>query len=292
VRALALAGSGRVPSTASTTTTPALTHMPKRSGMGALITWSEPLRRSRHPVGNLTFKTTVHPRTEPDRPGCWGRRSAPLTTHHARPESILATGGRLDAGAPRRRKRRAMEPVDHPSALCGQLVSPIGESSRSTALRSSRRIRRRSGCCCATKAHAVRVDAIGRAAEAPTQQTGPCGERGGHIKNGLAPAASSCWASRWPRPPAPSIAQVRSGQVPAQLWCVDHRHANDKKYTFPIDQAFQVRGESAFGHGWMVPSQGIGSAPGQQASQLDIRESTAGLLAAPPVQGRGLPTRS
>jgi hypothetical protein len=127
VRALALAGSGRVPSTASTTTTPALTHMPKRSGMGALITWSEPLRRSRHPVGNPTFKTTVHPRTEPDRPGCWGRRSAPLTTHHARPESILATGGRLDAGAPRRRKRRAMEPVDHPSALCGQLVSPIGE---------------------------------------------------------------------------------------------------------------------------------------------------------------------
>ena len=29
------------------------------------------------------------------------------------------------------------------------------------------------------------------------------------------PAASSCWASRWPRPPAPSTAQVRCGQAAA-----------------------------------------------------------------------------
>ena len=29
------------------------------------------------------------------------------------------------------------------------------------------------------------------------------------------PADSSCWASRWPRPPAPSTAQVRSGQAAA-----------------------------------------------------------------------------
>jgi hypothetical protein len=30
------------------------------------------------------------------------------------------------------------------------------------------------------------------------------------------PAATSCWASTWPRPPAPSTAQVRSGQPAAQ----------------------------------------------------------------------------
>jgi hypothetical protein len=34
----------------------------------------------------------------------------------------------------------------------------------------------------------------------------------GWISTTCSPAATSCWASRWPGPPAPSTAQVRSGQ--------------------------------------------------------------------------------
>ena len=42
----------------------------------------------------------------------------------------------------------------------------------------------------------------------------PCGELGLHVQDPL-PAATSCWATRWPRPAAPSTAQVRSGHAAA-----------------------------------------------------------------------------
>ena len=48
-----------------------------------------------------------------------------------------------------------------------------------------------------------------------SQQPDPRAQLGRHIAT-RSPAASNCWASRWPRPPAPSTAQVRRGQAAAQ----------------------------------------------------------------------------
>ena len=46
------------------------------------------------------------------------------------------------------------------------------------------------------------------------QQPHPGAQLGLHVQHPLA-GGDSCWASRWPSPPAPSIAQVRSGQAAA-----------------------------------------------------------------------------
>jgi len=62
-----------------------------------------------------------------------------------------------------------MEPIDHPSALCGQLVSAVGEQPEHCAVVLANHPPQVGVVLC-YRGHAVRVDAIGLAPVAPAEQ--------------------------------------------------------------------------------------------------------------------------
>jgi len=62
-----------------------------------------------------------------------------------------------------------MEPVDHPSALCGQLGSPVGEQPQHCGVVLADHPPQ-VGVVLAYRGHAVRVDAVGLAAVAAAEQ--------------------------------------------------------------------------------------------------------------------------
>jgi hypothetical protein len=77
-----------------------------------------------------------------------------------------------------------MEPIHHPSTLCGQLVSAVGEQPEDSALVLANHPPKVGVVLC-YRGHAVRVDAIGLAPVAAAEQARPCGKRGGHVDHGL-----------------------------------------------------------------------------------------------------------
>jgi len=62
-----------------------------------------------------------------------------------------------------------MEPVDYPSALCGQLGSPVGEQPQHCGVVLADHPPQ-VGVVLAYRGHAVRVDAVGLAAVAAAEQ--------------------------------------------------------------------------------------------------------------------------
>jgi hypothetical protein len=77
-----------------------------------------------------------------------------------------------------------MEPVDHPSALCGQLVSPVREQPQYSAVVLADHPPQ-VGVALGHRGHALRIDDIGLAPVATAEQASPCGEARGHVNHGL-----------------------------------------------------------------------------------------------------------
>ena len=77
-----------------------------------------------------------------------------------------------------------MEPIDHPSALCGQLVSPVGKQPQHRAMVLADDPSQ-VGVMLGNRRHAVRIDAVGLACVAAAEQTRPCGKGGGHVNHRL-----------------------------------------------------------------------------------------------------------
>lgn len=109
--------------------------------------------------------------------------------------------------------QQPVQPVERAAPLARELVAAIGQQAQHAAVVIGAD-RCQVAAVLGDDRDAVGVDAVGLAAVAGLQRAGAGSQSRGDFDDGLA-RATSCWASRPPRPPAPSIAQVRCGQADA-----------------------------------------------------------------------------
>ena len=108
-----------------------------------------------------------------------------------------------------------MQPVDRSSAFLGQLIASVSEQPQDRCVVLT---------CHSAKTRAVhghggdgdRIQRIGLATVAGVQGRARAARVAG-TSTTASPALTSCWASRSPRPDAPSTAQVRSDHVAAHF---------------------------------------------------------------------------